>query len=154
MDSPGISQILTLCVQMERQLSTPFPFSLWAKHCHYSPYHLRHLFTETIGVPPHQYLRRRRMTEAARQLVFSSQRLLEIAFSAGYESQQAFSDAFRRLYHMSPARFRARGFFYPLQLFPEEPFLWTSGPKGGGALRPASPKDIPTWMALAHLSID
>ena len=70
------------------------------------------------------------MTEAARQLVFSSQRLLEIAFSAGYESQQAFSDAFRRLYHMSPARFRARGFFYPLQLFPEEPFLWTSGPKG------------------------
>ena len=111
MDSPAISQIHTLCLQMERHLSTPFPFSLWAKHCHYSPYHLRHLFTETIGVPPHQYLRRRRMTEAARQLVFSSQPLLEIAFLAGYESQQAFSDAFRRLYHMSPARFRARGFF-------------------------------------------
>lgn len=123
MDSPAISQIHTLCLQMERHLSTPFPFSLWAKHCHYSPYHLRHLFTETIGVPPHQYLRRRRMTEAARQLVFSSQPLLEIAFLAGYESQQAFSDAFRRLYHMSPARFRARGFFYPLQLFPEEPFF-------------------------------
>ncbi len=123
MDSPAISQIHTLCLQMERHLSTPFPFSLWAKHCHYSPYHLRHLFTETIGVPPHQYLRRRRLTEAARQLVFSSQPLLEIAFSAGYESQQAFSDAFRRLYHMSPARFRARGFFYPLQLFPEEPFF-------------------------------
>ena len=38
MDSPAISQIHTLCVQMERHLSTPFPFSLWAKHCHYSPY--------------------------------------------------------------------------------------------------------------------
>lgn len=63
MDSPAISQIHTLCVQMERHLSAPFPFSLWAKHCHYSPYHLRHLFTETIGVPPHQYLRRRRLTE-------------------------------------------------------------------------------------------
>ena len=49
MDSPAISQIHTLCLQMERHLSTPFPFSLWAKHCHYSPYHLRHLFTETIG---------------------------------------------------------------------------------------------------------
>lgn len=154
MDSPAISQIHTLCLQMERHLSTPFPFSLWAKHCHYSPYHLRHLFTETIGVPPHQYLRRRRMTEAARQLVFSSQPLLEIAFLAGYESQQAFSDAFRRLYHMSPARFRARGFFYPLQLFPEEPFLWTSGPKGEEALRLATQADIPDWMALAHLSID
>ena len=45
MDSPAISQIHTLCLQMERHLSTPFPFSLWAKHCHYSPYHLRHLFT-------------------------------------------------------------------------------------------------------------
>lgn len=29
MDSPAISQIHTLCVQMERHLSTPFPFSLW-----------------------------------------------------------------------------------------------------------------------------
>ena len=48
MDSPAISQIHTLCVQMERHLSTPFPFSLWAKHCHYSPYHLRHLFTLSL----------------------------------------------------------------------------------------------------------
>ena len=31
MDSPGISQIHTLCLQMERHLSTPFPFSLWTK---------------------------------------------------------------------------------------------------------------------------
>lgn len=124
MDSPAISQIHTLCVQMERHLSTPFSFSHWAEDCHYSPYHLRHLFTETIGVPPHQYLRRRRLTEAARQLVFSSQPLLEIAFLAGYESQQAFSDAFRRLYHMSPGPFPGQGLLLSPPAFPGRTFFF------------------------------
>ena len=48
MDSPAISQIHTLCVQMERHLSTPFSFSHWAEDCHYSP--CRPISTYAVGV--------------------------------------------------------------------------------------------------------
>ena len=139
---------------MERHLSTPFPFSLWAKHCHYSPYHLRHLFTETIGVPPHQYLRRRRLTEGRT----AAGLLLTAALGDRFLSRVRKSTGFLRRLPASlpyvPGPFPGQGLLYPLQLFPEEPFLWTSGQREAGPPSRLPQKDIPTWMALAHLSID
>ena len=41
---------------------------------------------------------------------------VEIALSCGYESQQAFTAAFKEMYKLPPARYRAQGVFYPLQL--------------------------------------
>ena len=64
----------------------------------------------------HDYVRRRRLTEAARMLVFSERPVLEIALLAGYESQQAFTSVFKAMYKRTPAEYRRDRFFYPLQL--------------------------------------
>lgn len=87
-----------------------------AAACGYSKYHFERLFTAMVGCTVYQYVRRRRLTEAARCLVDSQEPLVDVALSCGFENQQAFTKAFRSLYGESPRVYRKKGAFYPLQL--------------------------------------
>lgn len=87
-----------------------------SKVMNYSKYHLHRLFSNIVGVTIHDYINRRRLTESAEFLVFTDKSIIEIALNSGYESQQAFSNAFKDMYKISPKKFRERKSFYPLQL--------------------------------------
>lgn len=63
-------------------------------------------FTELIGDPPMRYLGRWRMQLAARRLSGSRDPVAQIAFDAGYESEAAFSRAFKRSFGVPPATWR------------------------------------------------
>ena len=63
-------------------------------------------FTTLVGQPPMQYLAQWRMQLAARRLVSSSAKVATIAEEVGYESEEAFSRAFKRLIGVSPAAWR------------------------------------------------
>lgn len=82
----------------------------------YSKYHLHRIFTGVIGISLHNYIKRRQLTEAARKLIFSQKAILEIAMDSGYDSQQSFSNSFKKLYKNSPSKFRKRKQFNPIQL--------------------------------------
>lgn len=82
----------------------------------YSKYHLHRMFTSVVGFTVHTYLQRRRLTEAARLLVFSDKPIIEIALFAGYETQQSFTVAFKAMFNYSPQELRKKREFYPLQL--------------------------------------
>lgn len=64
-------------------------------------------FTELVGQPPMQYLSQWRMQVAAGMLARGS-KVLEAAFEVGYDSEAAFSRAFKRLVGVSPAMWRDR----------------------------------------------
>ena len=138
---------------IESRLGERIDLDRLAEEAGYSKYHLHRLFTSTVGFPVYDYVKRRRLTEAARALVSTDAPLAEVALGAGYDSQQAFSLAFSALYKTTPARFRADGAFYALQL----PFELRDGvPDDGGAwtVEHASPADLPAWMDLMRSSID
>lgn len=116
----------------------------------YSKFHLHRLFSETTGQTMHDYALRHRLTEAARQLVFSNQPLIEIALQSGYTSQQAFTSAFRAMYKLPPAEYRAQQNFYPLQL-PLRLHAAVNQPPT--AIRLARPADIPAWLQLTRQSV-
>jgi AraC-like DNA-binding protein len=63
-------------------------------------------FTDLLGQPPMQYLARWRLHTAARQLRGGSKSLAEVAGAVGYESEPAFSRAFRREFGLPPASWR------------------------------------------------
>lgn len=123
---------------------------------HYSKYHLHRMFTGAAGLTLHDYIQRRRLTEAAEMLVSSDRPILEIALSAGYESQQAFTDIFRAMYKKSPKQYRREKDFYPLQL----KYVLNdsvSNPEEGGWKENivfAENEDIPAWMGLVRLVVD
>lgn len=82
----------------------------------YSKYHLSRMFVNIVGFTVHTYIQRRRLTEAARRLVYTDQPIMELALFAGYETQQSFTIGFKALFKRSPQAFRKKKDFYPVQL--------------------------------------
>jgi AraC-like DNA-binding protein len=87
-----------------------------ADMANYSKYHLHRMFSNTVGCTIHQYIQKRRLTEAARQLVYTDNSIIDISLNAGYETQQSFTLAFKRLYEESPQAYRKKQEFIPIQL--------------------------------------
>ena len=67
---------------------------------------LHERFTQMIGTPPMQYLMQWRMQLAARLLRESRASVASIALDVGYDSEAAFSRAFKRLVGAPPATWR------------------------------------------------
>lgn len=63
-------------------------------------------FSAVMGKPPLSYLAEHRMRLAVWQLQHTSQPICRIAEMVGYASETAFSQAFKRIYGLSPSRFR------------------------------------------------
>jgi AraC-like DNA-binding protein len=64
-------------------------------------------FTSLLGQPPMQYLSRWRLRAAARELRSGSGSVAVLAGKVGYESEAAFSRAFKREFGMPPGSWRA-----------------------------------------------
>jgi len=73
-------------------------------------------FKKVVGTPPMDYLMRWRMLVAGDKLLNTSDHIASIAFSVGYESESAFSTAFKRVMKVSPREYQ-RG-TCPLVHFP------------------------------------
>ncbi|WP_370618436.1 AraC family transcriptional regulator [Mumia sp. Pv 4-285] len=71
-------------------------------------YHLRRMFSSLAGMPLSEYVRRRRMTVAAADVV-TGDGLLDIAVRYGYGSTEAFGRAFRAVHGASPGDVRREG---------------------------------------------
>jgi AraC-like DNA-binding protein len=66
-------------------------------------------FRETVGEAPMEYVTRWRMMVAADRLVNSNDSVSDIALTLGYESESAFSTAFKRVIGSSPRRYGRGG---------------------------------------------
>ena len=73
-----------------------------------SRFHLARVFPAVTGHSVFGYLRARRLTEAARELVDGAPDILSVALDAGYGSHEAFTRAFRDLVGLTPEEVRAR----------------------------------------------
>jgi AraC-like DNA-binding protein len=67
---------------------------------------LHERFVQLIGVPPMQYLAQWRMQAAARLLLETRATIAAIALDVGYDSEAAFTRAFKRLVGKPPAAWR------------------------------------------------
>jgi AraC-like DNA-binding protein len=72
-----------------------------------SRFHLLRLFADVLGKTPHAYALSLKIEDAKRLLVTSRLPVIEIAAQLGFESQSAFTRAFRRLTKMTPSAYRA-----------------------------------------------
>ena len=70
---------------------------------------LHERFVQFIGFTPMQYLTNWRMQIASRLLTQSSATLASVALDTGYESEAAFSRAFKRAVGVPPSLWRRKG---------------------------------------------
>lgn len=104
---------------IEAHLQEKITLEELAMQLHYSKYYLLHEFKETTHQSLYNYVKRRRLNEAARALLYSDQRIIEVAVQMGYQSQQAFTKAFEELFKLTPRRYRLQ----KKEFFIEEPFI-------------------------------
>ena len=73
---------------------------------HYSTYHFSRIFKALVGDTPKEYLRKRRLTVAAKRLLSEDIGILELALDCQFDSQEAFTRAFKDLFNITPAQYR------------------------------------------------
>lgn len=95
-----------------------------------SEYHFRRMFSFLAGVSLSEYIRRRRLTLAAFELVHSNALVIEVALKYGYNSPDAFTRAFYSLHGVTPTEARNTGQL--LKAYPRMSFQLTI--KGGSEL--------------------
>lgn len=115
------------------------------------------VFLDTIGLTIHDYVLRRRLSESAKLLIFSNKSIIEIALISGYESQQAFTTIFKKMYKKSPNQYRKAKEFYPLQLryvLKNKSTRISSEIDWKRDIVYALESDIPAWLDLVDQAID
>lgn len=105
LNDPSLSKALS---RMHASPADPWTVDLLARSAGLSRAAFARRFAEEVGEPPLAYLTRWRMGLAVRLLRTSEASVSEIAQRIGYESEFAFSRAFKRSQGLAPATFRRR----------------------------------------------
>jgi AraC-like DNA-binding protein len=82
-----------------------------ARHAGLSPFHFLRVFTNVLGVTPHQYLVRSRLRRSVRLLAEGALSVTDVSLESGFGDLSNFVRTFHRASGVSPRRFRqaARG---------------------------------------------
>lgn len=72
----------------------------------YSTTHFYRIFQALMGESVKEYIIKRKLSNAATELALTKKRLIEIAFDYGFNSQEVFTRAFTKLFHITPGKYR------------------------------------------------
>ena len=94
---------------IETNLDGEIDYAAVARMACCSPYHFQRVFTAVTDVTLSEYIRRRRLTQAALELRDTDSKVIDIAMKYGYQSADAFTRAFGGLHGITPSRARSQG---------------------------------------------
>lgn len=103
MRDPSVGRALSL---LHEKPGEPWTMESLSREAGLSRSSLHERFVGFLGLPPMQYLTRWRMQVAAGLLRDTEAKLVEISLETGYESEAAFSRAFKREVGISPGAWR------------------------------------------------
>ena len=126
------SQLIVQTTQyIESHLKQPLSVLDLSRETGYSLFHFIRLFQGVTGLTPGDYIARRRISEAARDILSNPKRTFhEISLDYAYNDYETFTRAFKRLLHTTPTHIRHRS-------NPDIPLL----------LHPLEPADLQHWAA-------
>lgn len=111
---------------IEDRLDDDLSLEAIAERAGYSPYYFSRLFLAHTRRTIMEYVRGRRLVRGARRLLADpGLRLIDLAFDCGFDSQEAFTRAFKRMFGTTPTRFREGFAVEPM----EGQYPMTSTPK-------------------------
>ena len=88
---------------IEKNLTEDIDVHDVAARAYVSAYHFQRVFSAMCGVPLGEYIRRRRLTQAAQELLCGA-KVIDTAVKYGYDSPDSFARAFRRFHGVPPSQ--------------------------------------------------
>lgn len=110
-----------------------------------STYYFQRMFSYAAGIPLSDYIRRRRMTQAAFELQSTDIKVIDAALKYGYNSPTSFNRAFQNIHGISPTAAKSQGIV--LNVYP--PIRFSVTVTGGSAM----PYRIETKEAIRIVGI-
>lgn len=140
---------------VEANLQEEISVADMASSVSYSLYHFCRMFNEATHQTPYDYMIRRRLSEAARALLQTDSKIIDIAFDFQFSNPETFSRAFKRLFEMQPRRWRARAGSVSPRLVPRLTLAHLKQIAKGPYLNPVLvTKDSSTMVGLQTLLAD
>ena len=87
---------------MEEHLTEPITLADVAGSVNLSVFHFHRAFSMLTGMPPADYLRKRRLSQAGAELVNGTEKVIDVALKYGYETPESFTKAFTRFHGVTP----------------------------------------------------
>lgn len=87
---------------MEAHLTDEVTLADVARQVNLSAFHFQRAFSLLTDMSPAEYLRKRRLSQAAAELVSGDAKVIDIAMKYGYDSPESFTKAFTRFHGVSP----------------------------------------------------
>jgi AraC family transcriptional regulator len=134
---PDLIQIAQAIDYIEDNLRAAITVADMADAVSYSLYHFCRTFNQATHHTPYDYLMRRRLSEAARALLQSDAKIIDVAFDYQFNSHETFSRAFKRLFAMQPSQWRVQGRLDTLRLLPRLTLAHIQHLAKGEYLKPA-----------------
>jgi AraC family transcriptional regulator len=101
MDMDDRKLVVQMIAYIEQNLVKPLDAGKMALRSGYSLNRLRQKFFNIMGDTPSGYLRKRRLTEAAKEIL-AGRKILDVCLKYGYSSQDNFTTAFRSYFGVPP----------------------------------------------------
>lgn len=92
---------------IDAHLKEPLSVEILSAQAGFSSYYYCRLFSLYMDMPVMEYVRRRRLVYAAKEIC-EGKRILDVAMDYGFESHNGFAKAFRKVYGYSPDEYRRR----------------------------------------------
>lgn len=91
---------------IDENIHHPLSINDVAARSGYSKWHLQRIFFQMKGINIATYIRDRKLALAASDLLESRDKVIEIGFRYGFDSQQSFTRSFSRKYSIPPQKYR------------------------------------------------
>lgn len=93
-------------IYMENHLNEDISVYEVARASGYSYYHFTRIFQSVLGENIGNYIQKRRLSVAAQKLLYSNNKIIDIAMEGGFNFSESFSRAFKNVYQVSPTVYR------------------------------------------------
>jgi AraC family transcriptional regulator len=101
-----VKPVLHALAYIEQNLTRDLTPDDVAREAAFSRYHFHRIFLAVTGHSLAGYIRRRRLTEAARTLTETRDKIIDVAFGYRFETPESFSRAFKNMYGVPPGQYR------------------------------------------------
>ena len=98
--------IWSVCTFVEARVQEEIHLEELTSQTGFSLAHIRDVFRENTGKSLSRYIQERKIANAAQSLLYTDDKIIDIAIHYGYSGRTVFSRAFRRFTGYTPSQFR------------------------------------------------
>jgi AraC-like DNA-binding protein len=91
---------------IENSLQDELSLENIARFAGFSKFHYHRIFQKELGVTVSEYIRYRRIANAANMLLYADEKIIDIALYYRFETQESFTRSFKKYYDLPPGQYR------------------------------------------------